>query len=210
MPTSAFVVDASVVVRWLVDGPFSAECRTFLQHCGARDARLLAPSCLYSEVANALYRLCLARPPVPVLAQDEAVDFLQSLPDYGIALVDYVRRLPSGDIALVPQWEQLTDGAVRDYRIAIYAQGLVWSYPRRRGSLFECPTRPSRNKQGRRCGRLTSASITAHALRALRTLCIPVATRCRDSSMTAISGFSRIRPIAMPVLRHAQLDVLIT
>ncbi len=137
VPTSAFVVDASVVVRWLVDGPFSAECRTFLQQCGARDARLLAPSCLYSEVANALYRLCLARPPVPVLAQDEAVDFLQSLPDYGIALVDYVRRLPSGDIALVPQWEQLTDGAVRDYRIAIYAQGLVWSSPRRQGSLFD-------------------------------------------------------------------------
>lgn len=91
MPTSAFVVDASVVVRWLVDGPFSAECR----------------------------------------------DFFQSLPAYEIALVDYVRRLPSGEIGLVPQWEQLPDGTVRDYRIAIYAQGIVQSYPSRRSSLFD-------------------------------------------------------------------------
>jgi len=137
VPTSAFVVDASVVVRWLVDGPFSAECRTLLDRCGARDARLLAPSCLYSEVANALYRLCLTRPPIPALLLDEAVDFLRSLPDYEIALVDHVRRSPSGEIALVPQWEQLPDGTVHDYRIDIYAWGMAWSYPSRRGSLFD-------------------------------------------------------------------------
>jgi len=140
VPTSAFVVDASVVVRWLVDGPFSTECRAFLDHCGVRDARLLAPSCLYSEVANALYRLCLARPPILTiltLLLDEAVDFLQSLPDYEIALVDHVRRLPSGEIALTPQWEQLPDGTVQDYRVDIYAQGIMWSYPSRRSSLFD-------------------------------------------------------------------------
>lgn len=137
MPTSAFVVDASVVVRWLVDGPFSVECRAFLDRCGARDAHLRAPSCLYSEVANALYRLCLARPPIPPLLLDEAVDFLRSLPDYEIALVDHVRRSPSGEIALVPQWEQLPDATVRDYRIDIYARGMAWSYPSRRGSLFD-------------------------------------------------------------------------
>jgi len=137
VPTSAFVVDASVVVRWLVDGPFSAECRTLLDRCGARDARLLAPSCLYSEVANALYRLCLTHPPIPALLLDEAVDFLRSLPDYEIALVDHVRRSPSGEIALVPQWEQLPDATVRDYRIDIYARGMAWSYPSRRGSLFD-------------------------------------------------------------------------
>ena len=137
MPTSAFVVDASVVVRWLVDGPFSAECRTLLDRCGARDARLLAPSCLYSEVANALYRLCLTRPPIPALLLDEAVDFLRSVPDYEIAHVDHVRRTPSGEIALVLQWEQLPDGTVHDYRIDIYARGMAWSYPSRRGSLFD-------------------------------------------------------------------------
>jgi len=31
MPAPAFVVDASVVVRWLADGPFRAECRAFLR-----------------------------------------------------------------------------------------------------------------------------------------------------------------------------------
>jgi len=137
VPTSAFVVDASVVVRWLVDGPFRVECRAFLHRCGARDARLLAPSCLYSEVANALYRSCLARPPVPALLLHDAGDLLQSVPDYEIALVDHVRRTPSGEIALVPQWEQLPDGTVRDYRIDIYAQGMTWSYPSRRSSLFD-------------------------------------------------------------------------
>lgn len=182
MPTSAFVVDASVVVRWLVDGPFSAECHAFLDRCGARDARLLAPSCLYSEVANALYRLCLARPPLPTLLLDEAVDFLRSLPEYKIALVDHVRHSPSGSIALVPQWEQLPDGTVRDYRVDIYAQGIMWSFPSRRSSLFDCPTPRSQNKPGQRCGRSTSASITEHAPKASRTSCTRGATPSRKRS----------------------------
>jgi len=133
----SFVVDASVVVRWLVDGPISAECRAFLDHCGARDAHLLAPSCLYSEVANALYRLCLASPAQGSILSTGAERLLRSVPDDEIALVDYVRRSPSGEIALVPQWEQLPDGSVQDYRIDIYARGMTWSYPSRRGSLFD-------------------------------------------------------------------------
>jgi len=137
VPGSVFVVDASVVVRWLVDGPFSVECRTFLDRCIERDARLLSPSCLYSEVANAFYRLCVVQPPRPALVLDEAVDLFSSLPDHEIALVDYVRRAPSGGIALVPQWEQMSDGTVHDHRIDIYARGMAWSFPSRRGSLFD-------------------------------------------------------------------------
>jgi predicted nucleic acid-binding protein len=134
---AAFVIDASVVVRWLVDGPFSAECCAFLDRCGARDARLLAPSCLYSEVANALYRLCLAPPAQGPLTPTRAERLLRSLPGYEIALVDHVRRSLSGEIALVPQWEQMSDGTVQDYRIDIYARGMAWSYLSRRGSLFD-------------------------------------------------------------------------
>ena len=137
MPALVFVVDASVVVRWLVAGPWNEECSAFLNRCGALDARLLAPSCLYSEVANALYHLCLARPPLPTLLPDEAVDLVVSLPEYGIALVDHVRRSASGELALAPQWEQLPDGTVRDYRTDIYVRGITLSYPSRRGSLFD-------------------------------------------------------------------------
>lgn len=134
---TAFVVDASVVVRWLVVGPWSEECSVFLDRCGALDARLLAPTCLYSEVANALYHLCLARPPLPMLLPDEAADLVRSLPEYEVALVDHVRRSASGALALTPQWEQLPDGTVRDYRTDIYARGIALSYPSRRGSLFD-------------------------------------------------------------------------
>ena len=70
MPGAA-VVDASVVVRWLVGGPFEEACNAFLDWCVAHDTRLLAPTCLYSEVANALYRLCLSAPPRPILAPDD-------------------------------------------------------------------------------------------------------------------------------------------
>jgi len=134
---AAFVVDASVVARWLVDGPFSAECRALLRRCAALDARLLAPTCLYSEVANALYHLCLARPPLPVLPPDEAVALVHEIPAFDIAVVDRARRLETGVISLTPQWEQLPDGTVRDYRLDIYARGIEWSFPSRRGSLFD-------------------------------------------------------------------------
>jgi len=88
-------------------------------------------------VANALYRLCLAPTAQGSLAPAGAERLLRSLPDYEVALVDYVRRSPSGQIALVPQWEQLPDGTVQDHRIDIYARGMAWSYPSRRGSLFD-------------------------------------------------------------------------
>lgn len=134
---AAVVVDASVVVRWLVGGPFEEACQTFLDYCVASNTRLLAPTCLYSEVANALYHLCLATPPRPVLLSSEAIGFVGSLSTYDIALVDRVHRMASGDIALTPQWEQLPDGTIRDYRTAIYARGIEWSFPSRRGSLFD-------------------------------------------------------------------------
>jgi predicted nucleic acid-binding protein len=133
----ATVVDASVVVRWLAGGPYEEACNAFLDYCVAQDTRLLAPTCLYSEVANALYRLCLATPPLPVLALDEAIDFVQSLSTYDIALVDQVHRAADGGLALIPQWEQLRDGTIRDYRADIYARGMELSFPSRRGSLFD-------------------------------------------------------------------------
>lgn len=134
---TAFVVDASVVVRWLSDGPFGEECRALLRRTAALDARLLAPTCLYSEVANALYHLCLARPPLPTLPPDEAIALVRALPDFDIAVVDRAHRLDAGQIALTPQWEQLPDGTVRDYRIDIYTRGIELSFPSRRGSLFD-------------------------------------------------------------------------
>lgn len=134
---AAFVVDASVVVRVLVGGPFEDACQSFLGRCVARDARLLAPACLYSEVANALYHLCLAKPPAPILQASEAKGFVRSLSAFDIALVDHVHRLVSGAIALTPQWEQLPDGTIRDYRGDIYARAIDLSYPSRRGSLFD-------------------------------------------------------------------------
>jgi hypothetical protein len=101
MPAPAFVVDASVVVRWLIDGPFNEACHRFLDRCGDLDARLLAPTCLYSEVSNALYRLCLAPVTPPPLVPIEAMNLVRSMPDLDIALVDHVRRLPSGEIGVI-------------------------------------------------------------------------------------------------------------
>jgi predicted nucleic acid-binding protein len=137
VPAPVFVVDASIVVRWLVAGPHHEACLAFLDRCGALDARLIAPTCLYSEVANALYRLCLARPPLSPLLLDEAVALVRSLPGYEIALVDHVYHSASGELALAPQWEQMADGTIRDYRPDIYVRAMELSYPSRRGSLFD-------------------------------------------------------------------------
>ncbi len=41
---AVFLVDASLVVRWLTDGPFGEECRALLRSCAALDAWLLAPT----------------------------------------------------------------------------------------------------------------------------------------------------------------------
>ena len=90
---AAFVVDASVIVRVLVGGPFEDACQAFLDRCVARDARLLAPTCLYSEAANALYRLCLAKPPAPVLQVSEATGL-----HYSRRGVSWERRLPAGPV----------------------------------------------------------------------------------------------------------------
>lgn len=137
MAAVAVVVDASVVVRWIADGPYSAECQAFLNRCAQLDARLLAPTCLYSEVANALYRLCLAPVAPPPLLLDEARALLRSMPDLDIALVDHASRAADGEITLTPQWEQLPDGTIRDYRPDIYVRGMELSFPSRRGSLFD-------------------------------------------------------------------------
>jgi len=137
VPADAVVVDASVVVRWMVDGPYSAECQALLNRCEALDVRLLAPTCLYSEAANALYRLCLAPVTPPPLLLNEAMALLRSIPDLDIVLVDYASRATNGEIALTPQWNQLPDGTIRDYRPDIYVRGMELSFPSRRGSLFD-------------------------------------------------------------------------
>jgi hypothetical protein len=74
---------------------------------------------------------------LPVLALTDAIALLQTMPALDIALVDRVHRTPMGEITLTPQWEQLPDGTIRDYRSAIYARGMELSYPSRRGSLFD-------------------------------------------------------------------------
>lgn len=137
MTAAAIVVDASVVVRWMVGGPYSAECQGLLDRCEQLDARLLAPTCLYSEVANALYRLCLAPITPPPLLLDEAMTLLRSMPDLDIVLVDYASRAADGTITLTPQWEQRPDGTIRDYRPDIYVRAMELSFPSRRGSLFD-------------------------------------------------------------------------
>lgn len=138
MPGSqVFVVDASVVVRWLIGGPFAEECQVFLDRCSELNARLLAPTCLYSEVANALYKLCLARPPAIPLSLDVVTELFRTIPDFEIVLVDRALQLPSGDIALTPQWVQSITGDVYDYRLDIYLRAMTLSYPSRRGSLFD-------------------------------------------------------------------------
>ena len=131
------MVDASVVVRWLVPGPFDTECQAFLDRCSVLDASLLAPTCLYSEVANALYRLCLAPPPAIPLPLETAVALFQTVPGFEIVLVDRAVRLASGEIALAPQWVQTLSGNVHDYRLEIYARAMTLSHPSRRGSLFD-------------------------------------------------------------------------
>lgn len=87
-------------------------------------------------MANALYRLCLV-PIAPPLLPDDAIALLRSMPVLDIALVDHVTRTPDGDVTLTPQWEQLADGTIRDYRPDIYIRGLELSVPSRRGSLFD-------------------------------------------------------------------------
>lgn len=100
----------------MVDGPYSAECQALLDRCEQLDARLLAPTCLYSEVANALYRLCLAPVTPPPLLLGEAMTLLRSMPDLDLVLVDHASRAANGELTLTPQWEQLPDGNIRDYR----------------------------------------------------------------------------------------------
>ncbi|MDQ2831683.1 MAG: hypothetical protein M3Y74_21875 [Chloroflexota bacterium] len=59
------------------------------------------------------------------------------MPDLDIALVDHASRAADGEITLTPQWEQLPDGTIRDYRPDIYVRGMELSFPSRRGSLFD-------------------------------------------------------------------------
>ena len=59
------------------------------------------------------------------------------MPALDIALGDHVSRLVEGAISLMPQWEQLPDGTIRDYRPDIYIRGMELSFPSRRGSLFD-------------------------------------------------------------------------
>ncbi len=71
------------------------------------------------------------------LSLETAIALFQTLPDFEIALVDRVLQAPSGDIALAPQWVQMGDGTIRDYRLDIYTRAMALSHPSRRGSLFD-------------------------------------------------------------------------
>ena len=53
---STVVVDASVVVKWVLEEPYSTEAIALLNQWAAQDHRILAPSLLAYEVTNALYK----------------------------------------------------------------------------------------------------------------------------------------------------------
>jgi predicted nucleic acid-binding protein len=50
------VVDASVVIKWLVFEPYSTEARQILSDYQAGDLTLLAPDLLLAEVANIIWK----------------------------------------------------------------------------------------------------------------------------------------------------------
>jgi hypothetical protein len=62
---------------------------------------------------------------------------LRSMPDLEIILVDHASRSANGELILTPQWEQMPDGTIRDYRPDIYIRAVQLSFRSRRGSLFD-------------------------------------------------------------------------
>ena len=78
----ARVLDASVIMRWLVDEPLSANARALL----TSDEALLAPVLARSEVANALWRQVASGR----LTLAEAIDRMAALAESDIEFVDDV------------------------------------------------------------------------------------------------------------------------
>ena len=85
--TEHLVVDASLVVKWLVEEDDSEKAEALLDAWTARGIRLAAPSLMPVEVANALHRR-VERGEISLL---DAVSLMRRLSTYGIALED-----PSG------------------------------------------------------------------------------------------------------------------
>ena len=79
------VVDASVVVKWLVAEELSDEAASLLQ----RESRLVAPELVFAEVTNALWAMC-RRGDIGAADFDDAVDVLRTAP---VAVPHPMRRL---------------------------------------------------------------------------------------------------------------------
>ncbi len=77
------VVDASVAIRWFVQGPGAERAATWLA-----DAALIAPDLILAEAGNVLGRYVRAGE----LQMDEAASILQRLPDC------FARLVPAGEL----------------------------------------------------------------------------------------------------------------
>lgn len=79
------VVDASVVVKWLVAEELSDEAASLLQW----ESTLVAPELVFAEVTNALWAMC-RRGDIGAADFDDAVDVLRTAP---VAVPHPMRRL---------------------------------------------------------------------------------------------------------------------
>ncbi|MFI5274821.1 MAG: type II toxin-antitoxin system VapC family toxin [Ktedonobacterales bacterium] len=70
------VVDASVVLKWLVTEEWTDVASRLLADWTAQDANIMAPSLLTSEIANALYKLLRRGELLPDDAMASMTDFL--------------------------------------------------------------------------------------------------------------------------------------
>lgn len=84
MPVPRTVVDASVVVKWILPDPSRPEAMRLLQHYQGEAIRLFAPALLISEVCNAFCKR-VRRGAMSVLAANEAHELLKI---YSPVLVD--------------------------------------------------------------------------------------------------------------------------
>lgn len=82
---TGYVVDASVVVKWLVTEELSGEAAGLLQ----RESTLVAPELVFAEVSNALWAMC-RRGDIGPTDFDDATDALRAAP---FAIPHPMRRL---------------------------------------------------------------------------------------------------------------------
>ena len=69
------VVDASVVIKWFVSEPYSAEARLILNEYEAGQLDLVAPDLLYAELGNIVWKKHLSQG----LAAPDAQDIIKTL-----------------------------------------------------------------------------------------------------------------------------------